>query len=152
MSPTNRHLRLEWCHLRRDWTAVEWNQVVLSDESRFNLSSDDNRVRVWKPSGEHLNLAFALQRYTTPSWCDAQRYVHDILQPHVLPLMAGLPGAIIQQENARQHTARMSQDCLHPIIILPWHARSLGLSPIEHNWDHLGRQVGQPPSLVELNV
>ncbi|GFV56147.1 transposable element Tcb2 transposase [Trichonephila clavipes] len=110
MSPTNRHLRLEWCHLRRDWTAVEWNQVVFSDESIFNLSSEDNRVRVWKPSGEHLNLAFALQRYTTPSWCD---------------------GAIIQQENARQHTARMSQDCLHPIIILPWHARSVGLSPIE---------------------
>ncbi|GFS97802.1 hypothetical protein TNCV_2017801 [Trichonephila clavipes] len=29
--------------------AAEWNQVVFSDESRFNRSSDDNRVRVWRP-------------------------------------------------------------------------------------------------------
>ncbi|GFX40915.1 transposable element Tcb2 transposase [Trichonephila clavipes] len=44
-----------------NWTAAEWNQVVFSDEFRFNLRSDDNRVRVWRPRGEHLNLAFALQ-------------------------------------------------------------------------------------------
>ncbi|GFV03410.1 hypothetical protein TNCV_596181 [Trichonephila clavipes] len=31
---------------KENWTAAEWNQVVLSDESRFNLSSDDNRVGV----------------------------------------------------------------------------------------------------------
>ncbi|PRD36725.1 UNVERIFIED_CONTAM: hypothetical protein NCL1_07655 [Trichonephila clavipes] len=36
-------------------------------ESRFNLSSDDNRVRVWKPRGERLNPTFVLQRHTTPS-------------------------------------------------------------------------------------
>ncbi|GFX25420.1 transposable element Tcb1 transposase [Trichonephila clavipes] len=30
----------------------------------------------------------------------AQRYVHDILQPQVLPLMQRLPGAIFQQDNA----------------------------------------------------
>ncbi|GFX07693.1 hypothetical protein TNCV_4159621 [Trichonephila clavipes] len=38
-----------------------------SDESRFNLSSNDNRVRVWRPHGERLNSVFALQRYTTPT-------------------------------------------------------------------------------------
>ncbi|GFY14695.1 uncharacterized protein TNCV_647391 [Trichonephila clavipes] len=31
----------------------------------------------------------------------AKRYVHDILQPHVLPLMQRLPGALFQQDNAR---------------------------------------------------
>ncbi|GFV54588.1 transposable element Tcb2 transposase [Trichonephila clavipes] len=41
--------------------------VIFSDESRFDLSSDDNRVRVWKPRGERLNPAFALQRHTTPT-------------------------------------------------------------------------------------
>ncbi|GFU02679.1 uncharacterized protein TNCV_535091 [Trichonephila clavipes] len=73
-----------------------------SDESRFNLSSDVNRVRVWRPLGERLNPAFALQRHTTPTagvmiwgviayntWSTqvlirctmrAQWYVHDILQ------------------------------------------------------------------------
>ncbi|GFU32923.1 transposable element Tcb2 transposase [Trichonephila clavipes] len=48
----------------------------------------------------------------------AQRYVHDILQPHVLPLMQRLPGAIFQQDNARPHTARVSQDCVRTVTTL----------------------------------
>ncbi|GFY07336.1 transposable element Tcb1 transposase [Trichonephila clavipes] len=101
---THRCLRLEWCQARGNLTPAEWNQVVFSGESRFNLSSDDNRVRVWRPRGERLNADFALQRHTAPTagmmvwvviayntWSPlvlirgnmtAQRYVH-ILQPHV---------------------------------------------------------------------
>ncbi|GFW12478.1 transposable element Tcb2 transposase [Trichonephila clavipes] len=64
LTPTHRRLHLEWCRARGNWTAVEWNQVVFSDESSFNLSSDDNRVRVWRPLGERLNPVFALQQHT----------------------------------------------------------------------------------------
>ncbi|GFY33943.1 transposable element Tcb2 transposase [Trichonephila clavipes] len=59
LTPTHRRLRLEWCRARGNWTAMEWNQVVFNDESRFNLSSGDNRVRVWRPGGERLNPVFA---------------------------------------------------------------------------------------------
>ncbi|GFW83330.1 uncharacterized protein TNCV_2544281 [Trichonephila clavipes] len=45
----------------------------------------------------------------------AQRYVHDILQRHVLPLIQRLPGAIFQQHNARPYTTRVSQDCLRTV-------------------------------------
>ncbi|GFT39024.1 transposable element Tcb2 transposase [Trichonephila clavipes] len=130
LTPTHRRRRLEWCRARANWTAAERNQVVFSDESRFNLSSDDNRARVWRPRGERLNPAFALQRHTPPTavvmvwgviayntWSPlvvirgnmtAQWYVHDIMQPHVLLLMQRLPGTIFQQDNARPHTERMS--------------------------------------------
>ncbi|GFX36202.1 low-density lipoprotein receptor-related protein 2 [Trichonephila clavipes] len=113
----------------------EWNQVVFSDESRFNLSSDENRVRVWRTRDERFNPAFALQRHTAPAtgvmvWGDiayntwsplvlisrtmmAQRYVHDILEPRVLPLNQWLPGAVFQQDNARPHTARLSPNCYY---------------------------------------
>ncbi|PRD21260.1 UNVERIFIED_CONTAM: Transposable element Tcb2 transposase [Trichonephila clavipes] len=40
LTPTHRRLHLEWCYARGNWTAAEWNQIVFSDESRFNLSSD----------------------------------------------------------------------------------------------------------------
>ncbi|GFV09794.1 transposable element Tcb1 transposase [Trichonephila clavipes] len=80
----------------------------------------------------------------------AQRYVHNILQPHVLPLMQRLPGAIFQPDNARPHTARVSQDCLLTVTILPWPARFPDLSPIYHIWDHLGWRGGHPTSLNEL--
>ncbi|GFU69981.1 transposable element Tcb2 transposase [Trichonephila clavipes] len=134
--------------------------MIVLDESRFNLSSDDNRVRVWRPRGKRLNPAFALQHHTASTagvmisgaiayntrsplvlicgTMTAQRYVHDILQPHVLSLMQRLPGAIFQQDNARPHTARVSQDCLRTVTIFLWPARSPHLSPIEHVWDHLG--------------
>ncbi|GFU95700.1 l-Fucosyltransferase [Trichonephila clavipes] len=75
-----------------------------------------------------------LWRHMTAQW-----YVHDILQPHVLPLMQRFPGAIIQQDNAWPHTARVSQDCLCTVTTLPWSARSPDLSPIEYIWNHLGR-------------
>ncbi|GFV28898.1 transposable element Tcb2 transposase [Trichonephila clavipes] len=64
LTPTHQRLRLEWCHARGNWTAAEWNQVIFSDEYIFNLSSNDNRVRVWRPLGKRLNPAFALQRHT----------------------------------------------------------------------------------------
>ncbi|GFY31104.1 transposable element Tcb2 transposase [Trichonephila clavipes] len=54
----------------------------------------------------------------------AQRYVHDILQPHVLPLIQWFPGAIFQQDNPRTHTARVSQDCLRTVTTLPLPAGS----------------------------
>ncbi|GFX97624.1 transposable element Tcb2 transposase [Trichonephila clavipes] len=149
-------------------------QVVFSDESRFNLSIDGNRVCVWRPRGERIIPAFASQRDTPPTagvmvWgaiayntrspivlirgtMTAQWYVHDILQPHVLPLMQRLQGAIFQQDNAQSHTARVSQDCLRPVTTIPWPACSSDLSPIEHIWDHLGRRVGHPASLNELEA
>ncbi|GFX49566.1 DUF4817 domain-containing protein [Trichonephila clavipes] len=55
---------MEWCHARGNWAAAEWNQVVFSKEFRFNLSSDANRVRLWRPRDERLNHVFALQRHT----------------------------------------------------------------------------------------
>ncbi|GFT02106.1 transposable element Tcb2 transposase [Trichonephila clavipes] len=144
LTPTHRRLHLEWCRARGNWTAAKWNQVVFSDESRFNLSSDDNLVHVWRPRGERLNPAFGLKRHTAPTarimiWgpiayntrsplvlirgiMAAQRYVHDILQPHVLPFMQRLPGVIFQQDNARPYTARVSQDCLRTVITLLWPA------------------------------
>ncbi|GFV68287.1 transposable element Tcb1 transposase [Trichonephila clavipes] len=83
----------------------------------------------------------------------AQRYVHDILHTYVLPLMQWLPGAIFQQDNARPNTARVSQDCrAGTVTTLPWPVQSRDLSPIEHICDHLGRRVGHPTSLNELEA
>ncbi|GFV67922.1 l-Fucosyltransferase [Trichonephila clavipes] len=82
----------------------------------------------------------------------AQWYVHEILQPHELSVMRCLPGAIFQQDNARPHTTRVSQDCLRTVTTLPWLARFPDLSPIEHIWDHLGRRVGHPTSLNDLEA
>ncbi|GFV67967.1 transposable element Tcb1 transposase [Trichonephila clavipes] len=72
LTPTHRRLRLEWCRARGNGTATEWNQVVFSDESRFNLSSDDNRVRVGRPRGESVpqSCLCCTATHRSHSWCD----------------------------------------------------------------------------------
>ncbi|GFY06006.1 transposable element Tcb2 transposase [Trichonephila clavipes] len=72
----------------------------------------DNCVRVWRRP--------VVMRGTLTG----QRYVDDILRSHVGPFLNDLPGAILQQDNARLHTARVAQDFLRHFQTLPWPARS----------------------------
>ncbi|GFY19613.1 HTH_Tnp_Tc3_2 domain-containing protein [Trichonephila clavipes] len=143
-----------FCRPRATWSVTDWRRVIFSDESRFSLSADDHRTRVWRRTGQRSNPAFIVERHTAISqgvtvwgaisWdtrsslvvlqgtLTARRYVDDILTPIVLPMLSSRPGAIYQQDNARPHTARLSQQCLQGYDVLPWPARSPDLSPIEH--------------------
>ncbi|GFW42703.1 uncharacterized protein TNCV_472931 [Trichonephila clavipes] len=103
-----------------------------SDESRFVLGIEDNRVRVWMRPG--------------------QRYVDDILRPHVGPFLNGLPGETFQQDSARPHTTRVAQDFLRHIQSLPWPARSSNLSPVQHGGDQLKRHMPSCHSVHDLEL
>ncbi|GFX64435.1 hypothetical protein TNCV_4043251 [Trichonephila clavipes] len=59
------------------------------------------------------------------------------LQPHVLPLMQRLPGAIFQQDNAQPHMARVSQNCLRTVTVCLRIAPSMGLRTLELCVDNL---------------
>ncbi|GFX88741.1 transposable element Tc1 transposase [Trichonephila clavipes] len=48
LTPEDLQLRLQWCQARSMWNVTDWQKVVFSDESRFVLGKDDNRVRVWR--------------------------------------------------------------------------------------------------------
>ncbi|UYV84629.1 hypothetical protein LAZ67_X002892 [Cordylochernes scorpioides] len=174
LTPPNRRQRLEWCRARSTWM-TEWHRVVFSDESRFCLSSDSRRVRVWRRRGERSNPAAFVERPTVRQrgimvWgaiaydsrspllriqgtMTAQRYVDDVLRPVTLPYLQGVPNALYQQDNARPHTARISQQALQDVQMLPWPPYSPDLSPIEHVWDIIGRRLHalpQPRSEDEL--
>ena len=66
-----------------------------------------------------------------------------IIEPVVVRYLQQHNVGIFQHDNARPHTARHTQNILHihNVSVLQWPARSPDLSPIEHLWDHLGRQV-----------
>ncbi|GFW51851.1 transposable element Tcb2 transposase [Trichonephila clavipes] len=87
------------------WNVTDWQKVVFSDESRFVLETDDNRVRVWSRPVERYNSTHTVLRHTTHTACvmvwggiaydsrytlivmrgtlKGQRYVDDILRPYV---------------------------------------------------------------------
>ncbi|GFU81125.1 DDE_3 domain-containing protein [Trichonephila clavipes] len=81
-----------------------------------------------------------------------QRYVDDILQPLLGSFLNGLPGTIFQQDKSRPHTARVAQDFLRHFQTLPWPARSPDLSPVEHVWDQLKRQLPSCHSVHDLEL
>ncbi|GFV96707.1 transposable element Tcb2 transposase [Trichonephila clavipes] len=95
------------------WNVTDWQKVVFSDESRFVLGTDDNRVRVWRRPGER----------TFPEWS---------------------PRGNFQQDNA--------QDFLRHLQTLPWKTRSPDLSPVEHVWDQLKRQMPSCHSVHDLEL
>lgn len=170
LTPQHRINRLVWARRVRRWQRRDWSRVIFSDESRFNLFQADGRVRVYRRRGERLapaciqevvpygggsvmvwggicgdqrtDLVVVRQTLT------AQRYRDQVLQPVVIPFMQRQQrGVIFQQDNARPHTARLTMDFLnrHNVQLLPWPSRSPDLSPIEHLWDHLGRQLRRRP-------
>ncbi|GFX48610.1 transposable element Tc1 transposase [Trichonephila clavipes] len=64
LTPEHRQLRLQWCQARSMWNVTDWQKVVFSDESRFVLGTDDNRVRVWRRPVERYNSLHTVLRHT----------------------------------------------------------------------------------------
>ncbi|UYV79305.1 RPS13 [Cordylochernes scorpioides] len=165
LTPLNRRQRLEWCRARSTWM-TEWHRVVFSDESRFCLSSDSRRVRVWRRRGERSNPAAFVERPTARqrgimAWSaiaydirstlvliqgtmTSQRYVDDVLRSTTLPYLQGVPNALYQQDNARPYTARLSQqprskDELWQMVGREW--RAIPQDAIRSPIDSLSRRV-----------
>ncbi|GFV49724.1 transposable element Tcb1 transposase [Trichonephila clavipes] len=102
--------------------AVEWNEVVFTDESRICLQHHDGRIRVWRQRGEMMLSSLVMHRHTGPTpgimvWSgigyhsrtplvrmagtlNSQHYISEVLEPVVLPYPQGLATAIFQQDNA----------------------------------------------------
>ncbi|KAI4891501.1 hypothetical protein NFI96_009272 [Prochilodus magdalenae] len=49
---------LKWNRL--SWSDSEWQRVIFSDESRFSLGGDAQRIRVWRHRGQHRDERFVV--------------------------------------------------------------------------------------------
>ena len=107
--------------------------VVFSDESRFNLYHNDGRVQVYRRNGERYTNNGIVERdrfgcggvlvwgaifYNFRSRLlviygnlTARGYIDEILRPELVPLVRRkrIP-MLSQQDNARPHMARLTQD------------------------------------------
>ncbi|GBB92711.1 hypothetical protein RclHR1_20450005 [Rhizophagus clarus] len=57
LSKKHRENRLKFAKRFKDWTVSDWNRVVWSDKSKFQIFGSDGREYCWKRQGETLKDA-----------------------------------------------------------------------------------------------
>ena len=153
----------------RRWQNRNWQRVLFTDESRFQLHVADGRRRVYRRRGERearccvqevipfgggnvMVWGGILGNVTTnlvviDGNLTGQRYINTVLQPVVIPFLQRHPHTLFQQDNARPHVANQTLQFLNAnnVNVLPWPSRSPDMNPIEHLWDYLDRQIRLRP-------
>ena len=170
---TERHkrIRLNWAKERKNWSLAEWNKIIWSDESKFNLfGSHYVRRRVgeeYLPECVQQTVKFgggsvmvwgciSCDGIGTLAKVDGRMKGVDyiVLSANLLPYMQSMgPEFIFMDDNAPCHRARavlqwMSNNSLRRM----WPPQSPDLNPIEHVWDILADKLEQykPKNLKEL--
>ena len=161
----HRAAHLQWAQRHFRWGRQQWDRVLFSDESWFNHSHHDGRIRVFRRRGERFADHCLIERNrfgggSVIAWggimgrrktnlivvqgnLNARGYINQILQPEAVPSLQRHGPAILMHDNARPHVARIRRHFLNRnnVNVLPWPAVSPDMNPIEHTWDHFGKKV-----------
>lgn len=162
---------MQWAKDHAHWTERQWNSIIWSDESRFEVSFGDTSHRVIRFKSESLESSCLNRKIKfAPSvmvWgcmsaqglgslhivdgnMNAEKY-QKVLADHLLPSIPNLSTEygefIYQQDGATCHTARSSMKFLldNEVPVLPWPSSSPDLSPIETLWGKIKNHLRKNP-------
>lgn len=160
--------RLEWARGRRFWTPRQWQRVIFSDESKFNVFGSDGRKYCWREKGHALDPRCTEKRIKhgggsvmvwaclTPKGPGRLHRIDGIMNAvkYTAILAESLLGTLrdhklkrssilFQQDNDPKHTSKLAKQWFvdNKLSVLPWPANSPDMNIIENAWDALDRRV-----------
>ena len=167
VNKVNRGKRLEYAKTYREKPLGYWDNVLWTDESKFNLFGSDRKVMVWQTPKEELDpkCTVPTMKYdegNVKCWgyfssCGVGNLVfidgnmtgevyRDILQKNLFEsikkLNLGREWAM-QQDNDPKHRAHIVTHWLKEkeVELLKWPPFSPNLNPVEHMWDEVERRM-----------
>ena len=75
-------------------------------------------------------------------------YIAGVVKLMILPFLRQKCDVCLHQDNVHPHTAAAMQRDLHGVQQLPWPARSPDLSPIEHIWEKMKRELPEHATTI----
>ena len=148
--------RKEWALEMAKKPESFWENVIFSDESKFELFGTKRRAIVWRRPGEEylpsclrgsvkfgggsvmVWAAIWLSGKSELVFIDGDKYM-EILDLHLLPVIRNDMDVIFQHDGATCHTASKTKKWISDNLMqmLQWVPQSPDMNPIEHVWDYL---------------
>ena len=158
--------KLQWTKVPKDWTTEQWNEVLWTDESKFEIFSSNRRFYMQRRVGEKAAIPCITptKKYGGDCfmmwWAFAhckgrdlhqvkgklnQTGYHNILQHQAILSGTRLVGQgfVHMQNNDPKYTNKLCQRYIkskeeqHVLRLMLWSVQSMDLNPIEIEWDEL---------------
>ena len=157
LTPRHMSQQLAFAQKYRGWSAKEWERIVWTDESTFEIGKSSRQIHVWRSVYERYSSScivptFKSGRTSLMTWGtfaegqkselvfmpksrrSAKDFVEVVYDGELVHFMGRVPQGVIMEDGAPVHRSKICEEWrqTHLLEKLNWLANSPDLNPIEN--------------------